>query len=133
LVTLAGRATDEILGNGASAGAAEDLREATRIMAAIHGSFGLGESLVHRVNPAEAETWVQFDAKAAALVEDDLRRLMRRATTLVRRFAPAIREVAAALISRRMLTGEDVVQIAGRPLLSKVPPLDAAQMSRPPS
>jgi ATP-dependent Zn protease len=123
LVTLAGRATDEILGNGPSAGAAEDLREATRIMAAVHGSFGLGQNLVHRVDPGEAEKWVRYDAKAAALIEDDLRRLMRRATVLVSRLGPAIREVAAALLARRTLTGEEVTHLAGHPLPAALPPL----------
>ena len=115
VATLAGRAADEILGRrGPTAGAVADLREATRLVTAIHATFGLGATLAYRVSHEEAETLLRFDPKLNSIVETDLRRLMDRAVALVRVHEHAIRTVAGALVARRTLVGVDLAQILER-------------------
>ncbi|HEX2172025.1 MAG TPA: AAA family ATPase [Dehalococcoidia bacterium] len=115
VATLAGRAADEILGRrGPTAGAVSDLREATRLVTAIHATFGLGATLAYRVSHEEAETLLRFDPKLNTTVETDLRRLMARAVALVRVHEHAIRTVAGALVARRTLVGDDLAQILQR-------------------
>jgi cell division protease FtsH len=113
VVILAGRAADELHG-APTAGAFADLHEATRLITAIHASFGLGASLAHRVMPEDAEKLLRFDPKLAAVVEGDLRRLMARAAALVQAHEKVIRDVAAALVARRTLVGEEVAEIMAR-------------------
>ncbi|MBD2747305.1 AAA family ATPase [Microvirga sp. BT688] len=112
VATLAGRAADQTLGaQGANAGAVADLQEATKLIAGIHASLGLGSTLTHRIAFDEAGTLLRFDAKLAMIVEDELQRLLALAVTLVRTHESAIRAVAAALMSRRTLGGDEVTQI----------------------
>ncbi|RDI58571.1 AAA family ATPase [Microvirga subterranea] len=112
---LAGRAADAILGRGGpNAGAVADLREATRLVAAIHASFGLGDTLAHRAPHEEAELLLRLDPKLTAVVEADLRRLMTRAVALVREHEHSIRTVAGALVARRTLVGMDLTEIIAR-------------------
>jgi ATP-dependent Zn protease len=111
---LAGRAAD-LAGSGANAGAggcwSSDLGFATQILARIHGSLGLGSSLVFRGSPDEVAQVLAHDADLRDVVEADLVRLLNRAMTLVEHHANAIAAVADALIQERLLTGDDVLAI----------------------
>ncbi|MFC4174031.1 AAA family ATPase [Microvirga sp. GCM10011540] len=114
VATLAGRAADQVLGRGPTAGAVADLCEATRLVTAIHASFGLGATLAHRVAHEEAEILLRYDPRLSALVEADLQRLMGQAVALVRRHDEAIRTVAGALLARTTLVGDEVARILAR-------------------
>ncbi len=109
VATLAGRACEQcFVKGGPTAGAVTDLRDATRIVAAMHASYGLGATLAHRAAPEEADMLLRIDPGLARIVEQDLRRLMVRTEALVRAHEAAIRAVAAALIARRTLVGDEV-------------------------
>jgi ATP-dependent Zn protease len=108
---LAGRAADVVLGTGADAGSASDLREATRVLAALHASFGLGARLIAPVDHERADELVRFDPDLADAVERDLQRLRGMSELLVRANRVAILAVADALMAARVLTGEEVAAI----------------------
>lgn len=111
LAALAGRAADVALGAGADAGAASDLLSATHRLAAAHASFGLGETLVARVEGDRVEALLTLDAALARTVDADLRRLAGEAEDLVRANRDAVRSVAAALVERRVLSGGEIAAI----------------------
>jgi len=112
LTLLAGRAADIVLGRGANAGSVSDLQEATRLVAALHASYGLGSMLSYRAPHQDPTGLLMMDARLAHAVEADLQRLMDQAEALVRASRDAILGVADALLSRRVLTGEEVAAIA---------------------
>jgi ATP-dependent Zn protease len=109
---LAGRASDIVLGRGASAGSVSDLQEATRLVTALHASYGLGAMLSSRAPLQDPTGLLMMDASLARAVETDLQRLMDQAEALVRANQEAILGVAEALLSRRVLTGEEVAALA---------------------
>jgi len=113
--TLAGRAADLTLGRGATAGAGgspgSDLAVATRSLAMVHASLGLGPTLLHRA-PADTVTDVlQLYPGLQTAVEADLQRLLKQAIAMVQQNAAAIHAVADALVRQRLLTGDDVKAI----------------------
>ncbi|WP_445504413.1 AAA family ATPase [Microvirga sp. G4-2] len=108
VIGLAGRAADCVLGAGASAGAVSDLAVATRQLSALHASFGLGNSLLHRAAAEDASDLVRRDGHFAQRIEADLQRLLHRATTLVTAHRSAVIAVAEALLARRVLSGAEV-------------------------
>lgn len=109
---LAGRAADLAMGGGANAGASQDLREATLILAAVHATLGLGDSLTAVVGRDEVGIRLREDPRLAERVEVDLRRLQREALLLVQANRPAIAALVEALLGRRVLTGDEVAAIA---------------------
>jgi cell division protease FtsH len=109
---LAGRATDAVLGGGATAGASADLREATRLLSAVHVSLGLGETLRAVVDQEHAAVLLREDPALARVVEADLRRLQGVAEAYVRADRAAILALVEALLARRILTGDEVAGLA---------------------
>lgn len=109
---LAGRAAEEVVLGAASTGAVVDLAVATRALADGHGSHGLGDTLLHRSDPARA---MAFDHALRAAVEADLRRLHARALDLIRRRRADVERIADALLDRRFLTGDDVAALLVTP------------------
>ena len=127
IVTLAGRAADELFGEadaGAGGGPTSDLRRATRHLALTHASFGLGERLLS-LDPDEAVARIPLDPVLAAAIEADLQRLYARARLLVREYRSDIERLAAALVARRYISGDEV-----RALLKPVPDFDPAQPTK---
>ena len=92
---LAGRAAEEVVLGAASAGAGgsdgSDLAQATRLLARMEGSLGLGSSLVHGA---------EIDGR---IVHGRLARLYAETLVLVSRHRPAIEALAALAIERRVL------------------------------
>lgn len=111
---LAGRAADAVLGGGVTAGASEDLREATRLLAAVHASLGLGDTLRAVVDQEHAAVLLREDPALAVLVEADLRRLQDAAETIVRADGAAILALVETLLARRVVTGDEVAELAAR-------------------
>lgn len=111
---LAGRAADAVLGNGVTAGASQDLREATRLLAAVHASLGLGDTLRAVVDQEHAAMLLREDPALAGLVEADLRRLQSVAEVLVRADRAAILALVEALLARCVLTGDEVAELSAR-------------------
>ena len=109
---LAGRAADGIIGDGVDAGAAFDLRDATRQLSALHGSFGLGETLRAVVGQQDAALLLREDPAMAARVEADLHRLQLAAEDLVRADRVAVLALVEVLLARRVMTGAEIAEIA---------------------
>lgn len=109
LVALAGRAAEIVLLGGpssAAGGSAEsDLAVATRKLAALHASYGLGESLVHRATPEDATALLALDPAILRTVHEDLARLQARAVALVRANRGVFKRVAERLVVVRYLDG----------------------------
>lgn len=109
--TLAGRAADDLFSGSPAAGAASDLRHATRLIAAMHGCFGLGDTLVTRGEFDEAEKLLAFDPILTRQVDADLVRLMAVSRGLLQRHEGAVRRLADLLVSRRVVSGAAVEAI----------------------
>jgi ATP-dependent Zn protease len=112
VAVLGGRAADIVLGAGPTAGASADLREATRLLAAVHGSLGLGATLRAVIDQEHADLLLREDPGLARLVETDLRRLQGIAETMVRADRAGIAALASLLLSDRVVSGAQVAAIA---------------------
>ena len=92
---LAGRAAEEVVLGAVSAGAGgsdgSDLAQATRLVAKMEGTLGLGSSLVHGS---------EIDGR---IVHGRLARLYAESVLVVRRYRPAIEALAALAIEKRVL------------------------------
>jgi len=113
VMTLAGRAADGLFGEanaGSGGGRASDLGIATRMLALTHASYGLGEKLMS-LDPEEAVARIQLDPTLAAAIEADLQRLYARAGMLVQENRAKIERLAAELVIRRFITGEEVLAL----------------------
>lgn len=77
VVLLAGRTAERILIGDASVGAGgdddSDLAQATQLIAALHASAGLGDTLTYMVSLRDALTAVRTDRKLRSKVEEHLR------------------------------------------------------------
>lgn len=112
---MAGRASDEIVGeaatSGAGGGAASDLAKATSLAAARHGSWALGSDLIYRGDPAEVTKAISADADLKARVESDLRNAIETARTIVLMNFKVVVALAGALRERRFLAGDEAHEI----------------------
>jgi hypothetical protein len=115
VMLLSGRAAEfaEFGSHSAGAGSADysDLALGTRMLAAMHGSEGLGETMIYLTPHERALEVVRTDPLLRSRVERDLQRLQRRADALVHRHRHALRAVAEALRARRHLSGDTVRRI----------------------
>lgn len=122
--TMAGRAAEiEILGN-ASTGAGgtfdSDLGIATRMVASLYTSYGLGASLIHMGEPDRAVDELRFDRDLRDTVSKAMTRLHDEALRLVKANRAAIEAVADELLRRRHLDGASFLDVlaasdAGKP------------------
>ncbi len=106
IAILAGRASDEAFSGGAHSGAAMDLRQASELLAWIHGVLGLGDRLLSRGD--EQTDWMLGDAWMRLVVEADLQRLMSQARKLVARHAQSIRSLACLLLQKRVASEAEI-------------------------
>lgn len=118
MAALAGRCADIVLGQGANAGATSDLKEATRLVAALHVSFGLGEMLSYRAPQQDALSTLMMDPKMAATVEADLQRLMARTMALVESNVTAILALTEQLLAKRVVSAKEIASVAAAHLPS---------------
>lgn len=107
-VALAGRAAEQVLLGGPSAGAGGDLEQATRTLASLHASLGLGDTLIHLCRAANVSSELSLNLDLRARVERDLRDAEARALELIEQNRHAVLSVAARLIARRHIAGADV-------------------------
>lgn len=113
-VVLGGRAAD-LMAQGATTGALQDLAIATNVIANAHDRFGLGDHLIVS-DPLGSDIMsrVSFDATLRATVERDLRRLLDRASAILKANVDGHRRLAKALVARRVLDGPAAKRAAGR-------------------
>lgn len=112
---LAGRAAEIVLLGAPSAGAGgaetSDLANATRLLAQMRASLGLGEGLTWWGSPVEAPILAHRNPKIADLIESDLRRLQAVAIEMVEAHRMPIEMLAKHLIERQSLTGADIAKL----------------------
>src|SRR5690606_10656502 len=104
-VGLAGRAADEILGSGPSAGARSDLVHASGLLTS--GRYEMG--LYDRLGVSTCLGKVHDDQ----WLEDQLSRLMEEVRQLVRENREVIEQLAEALITKKLLRSTDLVAFMG--------------------
>ena len=115
IVLLSARAAEQLLigdvGLGAGGGEESDLAQATKLVATIHASAGLGDTLTYLVSHRDALAAVRTDRELRSKVEQHLQALQARADETVRRHRDAIIAVAGRLRMRRQLSGEEIRRI----------------------
>jgi len=111
---LAGRAAEQVILGDPSQGSGgaedSDLARATGLVARMHGSLGLGDSIMFRANP-DSTSALLVDPEFRRRIDTALHELYQRAIDLVHGRRSALLAVADALIEKRFLTGADVAEI----------------------
>ncbi len=105
---LGGRAADEVVGSGATAGAHSDLMQATATLADAHLAHGLYGRLF-ATSVGSTPHWM--DAKLRQELDQQLHELMDRAKGIVRDNEHVIWQLVQALLDRRTLSGSDVATL----------------------
>ncbi|MFK4395563.1 AAA family ATPase [Bradyrhizobium elkanii] len=116
---LGGRAAEVAIYAGdcaANAGGdlSSDLAAATAAVAALRISLGLGGGLAYLGDPDASIDLLRADPELRAAVDGDLARLHGRAVEIVCCHRSALEAIAAALVERRHLTGDDARAIFAR-------------------
>jgi SpoVK/Ycf46/Vps4 family AAA+-type ATPase len=131
IMALAARAAEVVILGAASVGSAgyshSDLAKATKMVTAIHASFGLGETLLYRRSVDEANDLLEHDPVLRDRVENDLQRLHKSAEELIRKFQRSVEAVAEALVARRILSGDEIMQICNEASEPKIVHHDASE------
>lgn len=115
---LAGRAAEIVLLGSASAGAGgserSDLSVATRLLAAMNRSYGLGDDeLIYLADADDAHRELDRDHVARGKINEMLKRLQARAVKVVENHRRQVADLAQALSLRRFLSADDIVAIVG--------------------
>ncbi len=112
VVLLCGRAAEQIFFDEASVGSGtdedSDLGHATRLIAALHASAGLGDRIVFTSDHHGALNAVREDKGLRRRVDRHLRGLQKHARRIVLRHREAISKIAEALAATRYLSREAV-------------------------
>ncbi|MBN8978636.1 MAG: AAA family ATPase [Rhizobiales bacterium] len=115
VMMLAGRTAEQHLIGNASLGAGgddqSDLALVTQLVATLHASTGLGETLAYLVAHQDALAAVRSDRDLRSRVEKHMQDLQIRTDDVVRRHRDAILAVADQLRTRRQLSGDEVRRI----------------------
>ncbi|UPK24195.1 AAA family ATPase [Bradyrhizobium sp. 195] len=113
-VDLCGRAAERIflsaegVGSGGEQG---DVATATRLIAGLHASAGLGDSIAYLASWENALQAVRADRGIRRAVERDLRRLESRALDIMRANRHALLELAELLMEQRHVDGDEARRI----------------------
>lgn len=110
IISLAGRNAEILVLGEACDGSRADLHEASRVVAAIHGSLGLGASLLCRA-PETAPLKLFEDPLFRDLAEAELRILDARCMVILTRHQEQLRALAEALRERRALSADEFLKI----------------------
>lgn len=110
LINLAGRNAEILLLGESSSGVHTDLKVATQLLCAVHGSFGLGESLIQLASAFEPGA-LTAHPRLQDRVEADLQRLDARCATLLRDHRAQLQVIADELATRRVIQGRDLATL----------------------
>lgn len=114
VVLLAGRAADALWGSvhaGSAGQPGSDLAAATKLVASAHATYGLGDGLAWLGTEDDAMMLVRTNPAFRRQVEADLTVLQGRADRLVLENAGLVDKVAARLVRRRVMSGDEVRQV----------------------
>lgn len=120
ITLLAGRSAERVVLGSESAGATGDLESVTQIVASMHASAGMGDTIAFLAPAASALDALRMDPGLQARVEYDLQLLQRRADEIIRRERAALIAIAVALRDHRYLSGEAAREIFLRHVLPAV-------------
>jgi hypothetical protein len=112
VIGMAGRAADELFGDGANAGAMHDLANATRCAAWARARWGLYDSLSHKDEGA-VDRALSLDPDFARVVEEDLQRALALARAILSDQRNCVPALAEALLERGVLDADEIAEIAG--------------------
>ena len=124
VVSLGGRAAEEVFIGSITTGAADDFKKSTNMARRMVLEWGMGDTFQHQALTTETgpvflgEDMAQrkeFSEHTARLVDEDVKRILdrayARAKQLVGEYAQAMHETAEALLTNELITG-DVVRNA---------------------
>jgi SpoVK/Ycf46/Vps4 family AAA+-type ATPase len=120
MVVMAGRAAEEVLLGQASTSAGgprgSDLSRGSALVAAMHLSWGFGETRLYRAPSSECASLLEGDAALRRTVQADIDRIYARTCAFARANETSIRILAARLLDARVLDGREVARVlAGAP------------------
>ncbi|MBM6581663.1 AAA family ATPase [Microvirga sp. BT689] len=111
VVQLAGRAAEETVLARPTIGSVADLETVTRTLAALHVTWGLGSSLVHRAPAERADNELRFDPALRNLIEAEAVKVYGQAQAVMQANRAAVEAVADRLLAARYLSGDEVRRI----------------------
>ncbi|WP_034385830.1 ATP-dependent zinc metalloprotease FtsH [Deinococcus sp. YIM 77859] len=127
VVSLGGRAAEEVFMGSVTSGAADDFRKATNIARKMVLEWGMGENFKNMALHTDSGPVFlgedmakpkEFSEHTAQLVDEDVKRILsrayERAKALVTEYAQAMHEVADALLSQELITGDVVREAVAR-------------------
>ncbi len=127
IVSLGGRAAEEVCIGSISSGAADDFRKATNIARKMVMEWGMGENFKNMALSTDSGPVFlgedmgkpkEFSEHTSQLVDEDVKRILNkayeRARELVVQYRTAMDEVAEALLSQEMITGDVVREAVAR-------------------
>ena len=109
-ISLAGLVAERLVLGSASTGSHADLAVATRMLAALHGSFGLGASLARRIAPDRAEELLD-ERTFRELIDDELQNIEGRCSEFLTDRLSQLHAVAEALRTKRVLGAAEFAEL----------------------
>ncbi|AWT36897.1 ATP-dependent zinc metalloprotease FtsH [Deinococcus arenae] len=127
IVALGGRAAEEVFMGSVTSGAADDFRKATNIARKMVLEWGMGDNFKNMALTTDSgpvflgEDMAKpkaFSEHTSQLVDEDVKRILtrafERARELVTEYQQAMHEVADALLTQELITGDVVREAVGR-------------------
>ncbi|MBZ9750510.1 ATP-dependent zinc metalloprotease FtsH [Deinococcus sp. HMF7604] len=127
IVALGGRAAEEVFMGSVTSGAADDFRKATNIARKMVLEWGMGDNFKNMALTTDSgpvflgEDMAKpkaFSEHTSQLVDEDVKRILNRAyeraRELVTQYRQAMNEVAEALLSQELITGDVVREAVAR-------------------
>ncbi|PTA68763.1 ATP-dependent zinc metalloprotease FtsH [Deinococcus arcticus] len=127
VVALGGRAAEEVFMGSVTSGAADDFRKATNIARRMVLEWGMGDNFKNMALTTDSgpvflgEDMAKpkaFSEHTSQLVDEDVKRILtrayERARDLVTQYRQAMHEVAEALLSQELITGDVVREAVSR-------------------
>lgn len=127
VVALGGRAAEEVFMGNVTSGAADDFRKATNIARKMVLEWGMGDNFKNMALTTDSgpvflgEDMAKpkmFSEHTSQLVDEDVKRILHRAYErakgLVTEYGAAMHEVAEALLSQELITGDVVREAVSR-------------------
>ena len=127
VVALGGRAAEEVFMGSVTSGAADDFRKATNIARKMVLEWGMGENFKNMALSTDSgpvflgEDMAKpkmFSEHTSQLVDEDVKRILsaayERSRSIITEYKQAMHEVAEALLSQELITGDVVREAVAR-------------------
>ena len=127
VVSLGGRAAEEVFTGNITTGAADDFKKSTNLARRMVLEWGMGDTFQHQALTTDSgpvflgedmAKGKEFSDHTARLVDEDVKRILdrayQRAKALVNEYGQAMHEVAQALLTSELITGDVVREAVAR-------------------